>query len=416
MRATFLLTLPVAATMAVGVSAQHHPMGFIEGWNNGTNGGVTMFHNPQSSFFPEGDFLSRIDSDDYRSWGRDPVVDSTYGTFCMIGVQFLVADGDLATPEFPVYVQGWTEDPVTPNFPDVGGFDPMTGGSNFLFAGPIPVNPFVVTEWALTFTGTVCVETEGDIFVGLSIGPDGSGEGMFMAAVGDSAAPIAPLTVFDDPGPAAAGIAEGSYTCILPTQTLLNQPPLPTGAPAVYTFYRSQNYFEVFLENASGGVCTAVTNQVSYDASHSANGDGTASFLSGLHPDAGNIPVNPGRADQIGFVYSDHRLNPGDPVFVVIALAENQPAFALTDILGGGAHTGRVLVDVINHFPVGSGLATPISVPELGLDYSRFGMFIDLIPTVRAFLTINQRTLLWQGLGLDSSFNIHATGLARQHF
>ena len=118
MRANLFMLLPVAATLAVGVSAQHHPMGFIEGWNNGS-GGVSMFHNPQSSFFPEGDLLNRIDVDDYKAWGRDPAVDPTYGTFCMIGTQFLVADPNLATPEFPVYIQAWTEDPNNPNFPDV---------------------------------------------------------------------------------------------------------------------------------------------------------------------------------------------------------------------------------------------------------------------------------------------------------
>ena len=141
MKATYLFILPAATALAIAIPAQEpfraHPMGFSVGWDEPplSSGGTTLAHNPQTLLFASGgDFLTRIDHEDYGNWGMDPVFDPTYGTFTMVGMEFVTEDADLATPEFPFYVTGWTEDPAKPNFPDVPNFDPLTGGSNFLFA------------------------------------------------------------------------------------------------------------------------------------------------------------------------------------------------------------------------------------------------------------------------------------------
>lgn len=412
-------------SLACGSAAQRHPMGFIDGWDQGS-GGISFFHSPQNLFFEEGDFLTRIDTDDYFGWGRDPSADPTYGTFCLVGVQFRTADPNPTTPESPAWIVAWTEDPNQPNFPDVAGFDSVTGGSNFLFAGPVPPSPFGTTEWSFTLP-SICAATEDDLFVGLNIGPPGGGDGLFLPAVADSSDPVANLQVWDDPGPAAATIAEGSYVCVLPSQTPAGLPPSPTGDPATYASYLAQNYFEVYLEHASGGVCTTATNQPSFDVSRLANGDGTTNFLSGVHPDASSAPENLGRnlppppgwtGDRVGFVYSDHRLAAGDPVCVGVALQLAAEPIPLHGIAGTGASpSGRLLIDLAGLVPLGLGVADPIFDPQLGVSYSRYSFTIDLPAFTRDLLQTVHPSILWQGFGFSSSTgSVHATGVARQQF
>lgn len=409
-----LVLVSAAALLAVGTPAQH-PMGFTA-----ASDGATISHGPSAVGALEGDFLTRIDNDDYSRWGLDPFVDPSYGTWCVVGIEFVLQDPNPATGEAPAWVTGWTEDPNLANFPHLAGFDPTTGGSNFLFAGPVPASPFAATAWSLTLGPGFCVPTDQDIFLGVNIGPVGTGEGLTIQAVADSSAnPVE----FDNPGPAGASIPAGSYVCNIPTNTPPGFPPFPTGGPAVYTPYRSQSLIEVILENASGGVCTATTNQMSYPASGPA-GDGSPSFLSGLHPDAASTPVNAGRSmappagwtgDQIGFIYTDSRLQAGDPVVVVVAFATENPPVPLTMFSGAGLNpTGQVLVSLAGVIPIGSGLAQP--VVDANYTYTRFAMTIDLAPIARNRLVNRHPTLLWQGFGLDAAFNIHASGLARQHF
>ena len=436
MKATFLLILPAAAALAVMTPAQH-PMGFSAGWDQPplTPGGTTFAHNPQTLQFAEGDFLTRIDHDDYRDWGLDPAVDPSYGTFCMVGMEFVTEDPDPVTPEFPFWLTGWTEDAAKPNFPDLPNFP----ASNFLFAGPIyfPVDPTATTSQALLWTITlpsICVPTGSDIFLGINIGPVGVGEGLFTHGVNDENIPLPSPTLFDNPGPGGPSIPESSYVCVVPTETFLGNPPpppLPLDAPAVYSFYMAQNRLEVYVQNSSGGVCTTVTNQESYVASNPETGNGTPNFLSGLHPDASSLPVNAGRdteppagwtGDRLGFVYSDSRLVAGNPVLVFVSFVPAIEPIRIKDFgLFGTNSSGRLLMSFLDLVQIGLGVAELVDddgfpLPDgSSLPYGRYSLSIEVSGPVRDFLQTEHPVLLWQGFGLDSQGNLHATGLARQH-
>ena len=238
-----LLTLAAVTALAAGTPAQH-PMGFSVGWDQpGPHAGTTLKHSPRTMFFREGDFLTRIDHDDYRYWGNDPIEDPTYGSFCMVGFEFVLEDSNLDRADYPPFVTGWTEDPNNPNFPDVAGFDPAGGGSQFLFIGPIPPNPTRITTWTLTFS-PVCVDTGQDIFLGVNIGPAGASGNLSLHGVLDEIPDSIDFIGFDSPGPGAASIPGGSYVCAVPTRTFLGLFPHPTGDPTLYTPYLSQNRME----------------------------------------------------------------------------------------------------------------------------------------------------------------------------
>lgn len=419
MKAISLLSLPAAAILAAGVSAQH-PMGFSANWDlPNQSDGTAVIHGTLPDL-PEGDFVTRIPLEHFVNPFLDPTVDPSYGTNVIAGFEFVLQDLDGNTAETPAFMTGWSEDPAKPNFPDVPGYDPNTGGSNFMFAGPVPDSQFTTTLWTFTFTAPLpSVATGQDIFLGLSIGPAGTGEQWLTHGVADKDVPVQNAVIFDDPGPGISHVSEGSFVCTIPT---LNQ--FPTGDAAVYTPFMVQNRFEVFISHAAGGVVTAVTNQTSYETSNLGVANGTASFLSGLHPDASNTPLNVGRntappagwnGDRIGFTFTDSRLVATNLVFVVVSLTPNPSPFPLTAIPGTGpAPTGLVLIDPVNHVGVGFGVAQPVTDPNF--TYTRFEMNFDLPPVTRGLLDSLHPELLWQGFGLDSLGNIHATGMVSQQF
>ena len=238
-----------------------------------------------------GEILQRIDHGDYRGWATDA---NWQNDHVMTGLRYTIQDQESASSEVYDLVFR-TENPGLADFPLAGA--PAAAITGLTLPPACGTNAWVVT---VTFASPVHLPKDREVFLGFGVQP----------------APAWPLegvslwvSLGDLPGPRPVG--QGSYVLVR------------TSAGA-YQYQGPRQLIVDVLANVPGGVAMAVTNQTSYPPSNTP--PGTASFYSGLHPDARTIPAHAGRADDIGYTFFDNSLPPGTSVFFGVTLAGFNPA------------------------------------------------------------------------------------------
>lgn len=292
-----------------------------------------------------GEVMTRIDASDYAGWANDP---SNVQNRLIRGVSCIVQDQDaVLTPE-TFNIKFYREDPARPGYPLLSsGVMAVTG-----VAGPAapPSGVVAATYHSITFATPVSMPVGADTFVAFAVpannGWFGSDGLSFHFSLGYQ--PNASYTVFDLPG-AAMGPLETS--AVTPASSYALSWSQSSGVMAYST--RRQMIVDL-ASDAAGGVITASTNQGSYISSNGA--DGTASFMSALHPDAVNPAANVGRADNIGYRFEDTSLADNSPVFYVAALGSFAPELSLSLVVPGSS--GAVALNMQNSVTFALGLTS----------------------------------------------------------
>jgi hypothetical protein len=247
-----------------------------------------------------GELIARIDFEEFR--GFDGSLD---------GVQVTLQDQDvLGTPGelFDLFV--YAEHAQNADFPAfAAGTLPGTTalGGALGIPGPTQLSPNSATAGAALITVSfatplqLTVTTDLFLSVALPSAPGWPNEGLSVhAGLGSDPGFLPPLVnVYDLKG--QVPVAQGSYA-------LTHDP-----VAAAFSYAGARQLLLDVLTDQASGVATAVTNQTQYPVSNAA--PGTASFFSGLHPDIVAPPQNAGRADNVGYVFSDPGLTPGSVIF-----------------------------------------------------------------------------------------------------
>ena len=242
------------------------------------------------------ELMTRIDFDDYR--GLDETVE---------GFQVIMQDQDVATTPgelFDFFM--YDEDPLMPEFPNIpGGSAPGTNAIVSLLglAGPAAPSPGSATVGAAILSVTLTTPANigpisSDLFMSFSVpaAPAWPSDGVSVQ-INLGINPMFPApapNIYDVPG--SAPIAQTSYGVVHDV------------VGGGFSYGGPRQLMADLLSSDPSGVVTAITAQTNYPLSNAA--PGTASFFSGLHPEA-----SPGRGDNIGYVYFDSSLSPGSPVF-----------------------------------------------------------------------------------------------------
>lgn len=171
----------------------------------------------------------------------------------------------------------------------------------------------------------------------------------------------------------------------------------------VVTYSARGQYQMDLLTRSPGGMPASVSLQSSHPPTMSP--PGATTMLSGLHPDAASPPLNPGRADEVSFVYGDWVLPPGSPVMFLGAFADFGPIVPLDNHVPGSI--GGICLDPSAMFVPGFA-----SHGSLGTQCA----FVTTIPaTVRPLL----RGIHWtqQAIAFDgASGTLRGTLCGRQKF
>ncbi|GAB4150171.1 MAG: hypothetical protein Fur0037_18660 [Planctomycetota bacterium] len=301
-----------------------------------------------------GEVIARIDADDYAGWANDP---ANPAQRLISAITCVVQDQNaVATPEtFDVKI--YSEDPANPGYP-------LSSSGVVAVAGvPGPPAPASGTIAAavrtLAFGTPVPVAVGSDVFVSFAVPAAAwTSDGLsFHISLGYQ--PSSTFTVWDEPGPAMQPFHS---TNVQPSESYaLNY--FPATSSFAYST-RRQIRVDVATGAAAGSV-TAVTNQTSYTISNTP--PGTASFLSGLHPDAANPPYNVGRADDIGYRFFHANIPDLSPVFFLVSLGAFGPEISLSSFVPGSVGVGCLNLALLSPLGVGfttSGMATKtIAIP-----------------------------------------------------
>lgn len=316
---------------------------------------------------------NRIDVERYGPWGYD-LATPTMCTFT--GLHCHIQDENGATSDTFSLV-AFTADPALADFPLVAAPLMTTG------ALTLPFVPFGASAWdaSLNFATAAQAPAGADVFVGVSQHTawggspiDGisiwtiSGGGAFGGV--DLSGPAAPTT---SPGDTYAG-------WFVPSTGAMGYVP------------RRQFCIEPILATA-GGVASALHhNDPLHPAANVA--PGTSCMFSGQFPDARLVPLNPGRADDLGMTFQKAGIPDGSPVFWLAELSATfAPPFSLAAYLPGS--TGAVCTapgTTLGFTVTNAGLATHVVI---------------LPPAARALLP--GVSILQQAVALDAgTFLLHA--------
>jgi hypothetical protein len=265
--------------------------------------------------------LARIDAADYAGWATSPMFP---GARVITGIDCIVQDQDAVMTPDTFGVAIYPESPVMPGFPALG--------AGVLAAAVLPGPPPPAAGLAsamyssVAFGAPVLMPVGGDVFIGLLFPPAPAwpADGIsFQVVMGYAAGPG--FATFDLPGP---------------TLQPLGPPNGPANSYGAYTdfgpvlAYAARRQIWADIDSpAPGGVVTAITAQASFPISGAP--PGTASFMSALHPDAVAPPFNPGRADNVGYIFSDSVLGAGAPVFFLANLGGFGPEMPLAFLAPG---------------------------------------------------------------------------------
>ncbi len=307
-----------------------------------------------------GEVMTRISGQDYAGYGTN-----TPGTRTISSLFFIVQDQNAVTTPEVFNIKLYPESLANPGFPDLAAGVTFATG----VAGPAAPTTGVVSAAQKVVTPTTAVSVpivgNGDIFVSwvLPASPTASNaDGLSIQALNGNAA--APTAVMDVPGPnmfpqTPAGPANSRGI----TLTL----------PSTLTYSVAREWFFDAAHAGAGGAALAVTNQTTLIGSNNpvptgfGPAPGTASFLSGTHPDANGNSV--GRADDISFD------------FFMTGLGTGQTVLFLLD--GNFGPTFGIELPISAFFPGSSGSTCLV-------DYGTFGPFFGsaLSNADEAFTTI----------------------------
>jgi hypothetical protein len=403
-----ILTLAAPLAIAAAVPAQNFPLqGFLFNFDRPTVAAGVSYVTRFGTAAEE--HLNRIDRDDYQEWGVN-----ASGQIQIQGFMGWIQDNDDTTRESFGLV-GYNEDAANPNFPALATRVLNITGIQMPPTGSPPGGVFY--EMLGTFTAPVNFARSGDVFLGVSVPALLSGtpvfDGLWTGAV--SNIPFAGVTVFDQPGPRGApnaAIAQNTYVCYVVNNTARYVPVTATqGAEMLACDWHLGS-------GMAGGVALARTNQTSYPPSNAPLG--TASFLSGLHPDINGL--NSGRADDIGFGVTVHNAQAplGSPVFVLMAFGPFASGpLPITSI--GGTNNPETRGNICIDFTTAATFLTTTATGYL-TNTGEAQIVVPLSARVRSIINgmPSPVDLWWQGFVLDATspgpeLEIRATGCAIQH-
>ncbi len=318
--------------------------------------------------------LLRIGKLDYRGWG----VSSTDPTsHIFYGIQFVVQDQLCLTRETLTLV-GYEESSSKPHYPDTSKM--FFGGVKVTLPPGFGAKAFLVTA---VFNTPAKVKVGQDVFIGATLPP-------------------APIPYID--GLSIHFVRGVTYS---KNDYDLAGPGLPSTKPLNcygHTLSSTRNdpvevqwHFDPLLKTASG-VATATTNQSRYTVS--AKKPGTASFFSGLHPDAASPPKNAGRMDSVGFRILDKDLA-NDPV--VFFYSTN---FSIGNLFFGGLD-GCVCIDITKMQIAGMKIADSNGEAWIHVDLGPMGNPIRRL--------IRGAKIVWFAIGIDKNL-LRASPCAMQRF
>lgn len=348
------LLLSAAATgqqlQFAGTMQRNQPGGFTRG-SAGSNAG---------------ELLQRFDADDMRGFGIEPGFP---------GVQVVRGIWMQAKTILPGFSDGgprlslYIEDPLRPNFPDlqsplfvwnsaVGVSPPLAVNGDTYFALPTPV----------------MVPIGQDLFVGYTVNA--------------SSGPVNGRMINILPSSAT------STTGDLPGAGMPLSPPEEAGIRLFRNLTTDAMHYEVggqymieLITATPSGFPTALTNQGNFNVGLTPPG-GT-SMLSGLHPDAAFPPRNAGRADDVGFLFTDQGMQAGDPVLFLASLSGFGPVTPLDQMAPGSV--GALCLPDLD--------AIPLAIVPLGTNF-RASIVWTIDSAVRPLLLGNSWAL--QAIGYDS--------------
>lgn len=397
-----------AALLAAAVPAQNFPLqGFLFNFDRPTVAAGVSYVTRYGTTAEE--HLNRIDRDDYREWGVN-----ASGQIQIQGFMGWIQDNNDATRE-QFGLVGYNEDASNANFPALATRVLNLTGIQMPPTGTTPGGVFY--EMLGTFTAPVDFASSGDVFLGISVPALLSGaptyDGLWTGAT--SNIPFTGVTVYDQPGPrgvAGGGIAQNTYVCYVSNNTARYVPVNATqGAEVLACDWHLGS-------GMAGGVALARTNQTTFAPSNAPLG--TASFLSGLHPDINGL--NATRADDIGFGVTVHNTQAplGSPVFMLMAfgpLAGGSIPVASLGVTNNPDTRGNICIDF-------AAAATFLTFTTAGYltNTGEAQLVVPLSAQVRNIINglTSPVDLWWQGFVLDATnpgpnLEVRATGCVIQH-
>jgi hypothetical protein len=330
------------------------------------------------------ELLARFGFDDYRAYGRPQAAGAT-----ITGFFAMVQDQDGSTQEsFDVHV--YAQDPANTAFPNFPAGS--TPGTNALISvplsGPTSSSGAVASTYTVNFaTPLVIPNHTGNVFLGVSV-PAANWPSDGLSLQLNSGVPLgAGFSIYDLPGEAL--IDQNSYAAV----HVVGNSYIAYGLPGQWGVDLRTDYVS--------GVVTAITNQTSYTVSNAA--PGTASFLSGLHPDASSPAYNSGRADDIAYVFTDPTMVAGALVFETLDFGFAAVPQPLSNFAPGAQ---GYLCQSLNLMSVALQTATGPTVS-----------FVTTIPaSARSLLGSTIGKLIWSAVSLDASGNIKGGPCGASHF
>lgn len=339
--------------------------------------------------------ITRYDAEDYVGWGRPVISGGQVTGYEITGMTYVIQDQYDGTLE-NYWVHLYPEDTTTPNpnFPACtasqaagtnayASFGPFTNATT----GTNTVSAYIYT----TTFATPVVRLPGlDLFCAIELSPSAINPNTNQPWTSDGLSvhislgtnpnfPPPTTNTFDLKGPGliSGGLTNTSYGM---AHDLVNL----TQAYGGPRQYRIVPIVGTAAAPVVRGVVTATTNQSSYPLSNAQ--PGTASFFSGLHPDASASPANPGRADDSG--YTMFGAGGGDLLFVLAAFPNAlSPVVPLTNLYPGAS--GVACLDLFSNTTLGFTVANGSGTDSFPIVWPTFG---------RQFLT---GALSYQAIGLN---------------
>jgi hypothetical protein len=266
--------------------------------------------------FNAGELIQKFDADDLRGFGVEAAFP---GMQVVRGVTLPIKDFGSSTPNSLYDLALYTESPTTPDYPDLQNpLHVVTG----LTAG------FGTLTWStIQFQTPVLVPVGRDLFVGVRIpAMTSTFGGVRLMLISSSTS----STFYDVAGPGMPSTPPELNSYRLYRDLTTN----------AVTYSARGQYLMDLLTRSPGGMPGSLSLQGSYPPSQVT--PGATTMLSGLHPDAASPPLNPGRADEVSFVFDDWSLAAGSPVMFLGAFADFGPVVPL-DQYAPGSRGGSCL-------------------------------------------------------------------------